>query len=649
MDETKELLAINTIRMLGMDAINKANSGHPGMVLGSAPTMYTLFNHFINATPKKSNWINRDRFVLASGHASMLLYSTLHLCDYKVSIDDIKNFRQLGSLTPGHPEYKHTEGIDATSGPLGQGIAHAVGMAMAEAHLAAKYNKDGYKIFDHYTYALCGDGDMQEGITQETISLAGHLKLNKLIVLYDANNVTLDGGLDLSFDEDVEKRFKACNWNVLRVNDANCIKDTQKQIKKAKKSDKPTLIIIKSIIGYMSSKQNTSKVHGSPLGEEDTNNIKKQINWNYKEFEVPNKVYELYKKNFARRGKNAYNKWKRLYKEYSIKYPKLYAEIEASFNNELGSINYPNYEIGYKEATRSTSGKVINEIAKQIPCLMGGAADVSGSVMTKINDVSVFDANNYAGQNINYGIREFAMSCAQTGMLLHGGIRSFIGSFLVFSDYFKASIRMASLMKIPAIYVLTHDSIAVGEDGPTHQPIEQVSSLRLIPNLVTFRPGNANETSLAWRYAIESKNNPVCLILSRQEIVNDTNPSYEDFIKGAYVASKEQNKADLTLLASGSELHLALDLQKELLKKGKDVRVVSLTSTNLFDKQSQTFKNNILGNKRSKVVAIEMGSPDLLYKYADKVIGISSFGKSGKAKDVINDFGFNVENLVNKL
>lgn len=651
-------LCINTIRMLGMDAINQANSGHPGMVLGSAPTMYTLYNDFINTTPKDYAWINRDRFVLASGHASMLLYATLHLCgcgagnspeEGTFSIETLKHFRQLHSDAPGHPEYSAGSGIDATSGPLGQGIAHAVGMAMAEAHLAAIYNKEGYPIINHYTYALCGDGDLHEGVTQEAISLAGHLKLNKLIVLYDRNNVTLDGALNMSFEEDVKKRFESCGWNVLQVKDANIIKDTKSAIKKAQKSKKPTLIIITSIIGYLSTNQNTNKVHGSPIGVADTDRIKQEIGWKEPPFTVPSAVYEQYKEHFYKRSKAVYNRWRRMMISYRVKYPELAKQLQDSLDGNLPDITYPSYEIGYVESTRKTSGKVINAIAPQLPYLIGGAADVAGSVMTKINDAKTFDSSDYSGRNINYGIREFAMSCAQTGMLLHGGIKSFIGSFLVFSDYFKASIRTTALMKIPAIYVLTHDSIAVGEDGPTHQPIEQISALRLIPNTIVLRPCDANETALAWRYALQSKDKPTCLILSRQDLITAANPSYEDYLRGAYVVSKEKNVAQLTLLATGSEVHLAIEVQNELIKHNIDSRVVSLTSMELFDRQPASYRAAILGNSRSKVVALEMGRPDIWYKYAKQVFGITSFGASGKAKDVIDYYGFTATKIVEEL
>ncbi|MCK9198154.1 MAG: transketolase [Bacilli bacterium] len=646
--DNNQQLAINTIRILGVDAVNKAKSGHPGMVLGSAPTMFTLYSNFINANPKKSLWINRDRFILASGHASMLLYATLHLCKYNVSIDDIKNFRQLDSKTPGHPEYGHTDGVDATSGPLGQGIAHAVGMAMAEKFLSSKYNREDFPIFDHYTYSLCGDGDLFEGVTQEAISLAGHLKLNKLILIYDCNSVTLDGNLDMAFSEDVKKRFESCEWNVLVVDDANNIDITNKMIKKARKSLKPTLIITKSIIGYLSKNENTCKVHGSPLGEEDAALIKEKISWKYDDFEVPQEVYDVYEKTFIKRGKKNFNKWNRMYKNYKNIYPELAKDLENNLNNSFSNIEYPSFPLNYKEATRNTSNKIINVIAKNISNLVGGAADVAKSVNTNIIDGGEFSYLNYSGRNINFGIREFAMSCAQTGMLLHGGLRTFVGSFLVFSDYFKASIRTASLMKLPAIYVLTHDSIAVGEDGPTHQPIEQLSSLRLIPNVNVLRPANANETSLAWKFAVESKKSPTCLILSRQDLVVDCEiPNYSEFIKGAYVASKECNKAIFTIISSGSEVNLAINAQKELLKVGIDVRVVSMPSWNLFNNLSSKEQLKILKNDRENTIAIEMAASSILYKYAKYVYDINTFGKSGKASDVIANYKFSTADIVN--
>lgn len=640
-------LSINTIRLVGNDAINKANSGHPGMVLGSASIAYTLFTRFLKATEKDSKWYNRDRFVLASGHASMLLYMNLHLCGYKISMEDIKNFRQLGSKTPGHPEYGHTDGVDATSGPLGQGIAHAVGLAMAEKYMAETFNKEDCKIVDNYTYALCGDGDMQEGITQEAISLAANLNLNKLIVLYDANKVTLDGDLKSSFKEDVKKRFIATGWNVLEVDGFNVV-EVEKAIKKAKKNtNAPTLIVCNTIIGYLSSNQGTCKVHGAPIGA-DLERIKDELEWEYESFVIPNEVYRHYQETFCKRGLKEYRKWKRLLRQYHMLYPKDYEDYMNAINgNYIKNIIYPSYPVGTNEATRVTSGKVINAIAPQIRTILGGASDVAKSVNTLINNANIFalEAN---GKNVYYGIREFAMSCAQTGMLLYGGVRPFVGCFLCFSDYMKPSIRTAALMNMPSINILTHDSVAVGEDGPTHQPIEQVNSLRIIPNCVTFRPSGAIETVHAWRYAIENKNGPVNIICSRQNIPTICDVCYEDYCKGAYLI-KDVKNPDLVILATGSEVPLANDVATKLEETGKKVRLVSITSIELFEKQSEKYQHKILGDNRDKVVAIEMGNSSIWYKYAHKVLGIDTFGASGKANHVIDSFGFTVDKIIEKL
>ena len=638
-------LSINTIRMLGIDATNAADSGHPGMVLGSAPIIYTLFTKHINALPRKSEWINRDRFVLASGHASMLEYATLHLCGYKVSIDDIMKFRTVGSITPGHPEYHHTDGIDCTSGPLGQGIAHATGMAIAEKFLSAKYNRDGLNVIDHYTYALCGDGDMQEGLTQEAISFAAHQKLNKLIVIYDANAVTLDGPLSWSFSEDVKGRFIATGWNVIEI-DGFDIKKVDEALVEAKESkEKPTLIIAHTIIGYGSVNQGTNKVHGSPIGYDDAKQLKAKFDWNYPEFTVPDEVYNQYSKTFGKRGKKSYREWNAIMSEYQVKYPELASEFINAIDGVVPTIDFPKYDIGFKEPTRKSSATAINVIAKKIPYFIGGAADVAGSVNTNIKDGGVFSAENPIGRTINYGIREFAMSCAQSGILLHGGLRTYTGSFLVFSDYYKASMRLACLMKIPAIYVLTHDSIAIGEDGPTHEPIEQVSALRLIPGMTVIRPADANETMHAWKYAIENKNGPVSLIFTRQNLTVDGTCTYDEFKNGAYIVSKEKEVANYTIIATGSEVNLAIKAQKILLERGIDVRVVSMPSTNLFNKLSVRKQNLILGNKRNKVFAVELGSPDLLYRYASRVFGMTTYGASGKGEEVCKFFGFTPENL----
>ena len=573
-------LSIATIRSLGIDTINKANSGHPGMVLGSAPALYTLFNKELNIYNKEAEWINRDRFVLASGHASALLYSMLHLTGFDVTIDDLKNFRQLNSHTPGHPEIEMTHGVDASSGPLGQGIPMAAGMAMAEKFLASQYNKENFDIIDHYTYVLCGDGDMQEGVTYEAASLAGHLSLGKLIVLYDANKVTLDGPLSMSFSENVKKRYEACNWQVLEVKDGNDINEIHKAIKKGKKEQfKPTLIIVNTVIGFGSANQGTNKVHGAPLGKEDGKNAKLSYGFDHDEFYVPEEVYEDFKKKTIKRGKSKFNKWNKLFNEYKEQYPTEAKQLEDAIAGKY-SLNIDellkNYPVGHNDATRNTSLEVIQEVAKQNPTFLSGTADLASSTKTKIKDEDDFSVENYNGRNLVFGIREFAMVAIMNGMTLHKGVKVSAGGFLVFSDYFKAAVRMACLMKLPIILPLSHDSIAVGEDGPTHQPIEQFAMLRSIPNMHVIRPGDAVEMAAAWKLAIESTENPTALILTRQNVETMENSSVEGVSKGAYVIGKEENHLDAIIIASGSEVNLAMKAKKVLFEKGIDVRVVSM-------------------------------------------------------------------------
>ena len=570
-------LSIATIRSLGIDTINKANSGHPGMVLGSAPALYTLFNKELNIYNKEAEWINRDRFVLASGHASALLYSMLHLTGFDVTIDDLKNFRQLNSRTPGHPEIEMTHGVDASSGPLGQGIPMAAGMAMAEKFLASQYNKENFDIIDHYTYVLCGDGDMQEGVTYEAASLAGHLSLGKLIVLYDANKVTLDGPLSMSFSENVKKRYEACNWQVLEVKDGNDINEIHKAIKKGKKEQfKPTLIIVNTVIGFGSANQGTNKVHGAPLGKEDGKNAKLSYDFDHDEFYVPEEVYEDFKKKTIKRGKSKFNKWNKLFNEYKEQYPTEAKQLEDAIAGKY-SLNIDellkNYPVGHNDATRNTSLEVIQEVAKQNPTFLSGTADLASSTKTKIKDEDDFSVENYNGRNLVFGIREFAMVAIMNGMTLHKGVKVSAGGFLVFSDYFKAAVRMACLMKLPIILPLSHDSIAVGEDGPTHQPIEQFAMLRSIPNMHVIRPGDAVEMAAAWKLAIESTENPTALILTRQNVETMENSSVEGVSKGAYVIGKEENHLDAIIIASGSEVNLAMKAKKVLLEKGIDVQI----------------------------------------------------------------------------
>ena len=649
-------LSIATIRSLGIDTINKANSGHPGMVLGSAPALYTLFNKELNIYNKEAEWINRDRFVLASGHASALLYSMLHLTGFDVTIDDLKNFRQLNSRTPGHPEIEMTHGVDASSGPLGQGIPMAAGMAIAEKFLASQYNKENFDIIDHYTYVLCGDGDMQEGVTYEAASLAGHLSLGKLIVLYDANKVTLDGPLSMSFSENVKKRYEACNWQVLEVKDGNDINEIHKAIKKGKKEQfKPTLIIVNTVIGFGSANQGTNKVHGAPLGKEDGKNAKLSYGFDHDEFYVPEEVYEDFKKKTIKRGKSKFNKWNKLFNEYKEQYPTEAKQLEDAIAGKY-SLNIDellkNYPVGHNDATRNTSLEVIQEVAKQNPTFLSGTADLASSTKTKIKDEDDFSVENYNGRNLVFGIREFAMVAIMNGMTLHKGVKVSAGGFLVFSDYFKAAVRMACLIKLPIILPLSHDSIAVGEDGPTHQPIEQFAMLRSIPNMHVIRPGDAVEMAAAWKLAIESTENPTALILTRQNVETMENSSVEGVSKGAYVIGKEENHLDAIIIASGSEVNLAMKAKKVLLEKGIDVRVVSMPCQEFFDQQDEQYKEAVLPNAMRKRLSVEMASSFGWHKYVGLdgiTMSINEFGKSAPAQDVIQSYGFTVDGVVENI
>lgn len=646
---SKELqtLSINAIRATVIDTINKAKSGHPGMALGSAPIMYTLFTRHLVANPADPMWFNRDRLVFSAGHASSLLYTMLHVAGYKLSMDDLKSFRQLGSLTPGHPEFKHTAGVDATSGPLGQGIAQAVGMAMAERAVKAQYPQ-GKALCDHYTYVLCGDGCLQEGISQEAISLAGHQKLNKLILFYDSNAITLDGKLELSFSENVKMRFKASEWNVLEVEDGNDVEAIDEAICKAKTSkSKPTLIIVHTIIGYGSAKQGTNKVHGSPLGEEDGASAKAIYGYKYPEFTIPQEVYDHFKATFAKRGEEAQKAYNKSLLAYKEAHKGAFKKFEKALAGDVSSyfVKEPKFALDDAQASRNSSGKCLNELYNKIPFLMGGSADVAGSVMTKIEGGINFEPKSAKGRNINWGIREFAMASAQNGMLLHGGVKTYVGCFLVFADYMKSAVRMAALSKLPAIYLFSHDSIAVGEDGPTHQPIETLAMLRSIPNVNVIRPCDSRETYAAWRRALESKETPTALILSRQGLPL-LGSKYKEVSKGAYVISKEHKHIDATLIATGSEVSLAIGAQKELLAKGIDVRVVSMPSWFDFENQSEEYKESVFGVCRCKRFAVEMLSTFGWHKYAAHVKGIDTFGLSAPAKDAIKAFHFSVEDLV---
>ena len=580
----------------------------------------------------------------------------LHLTGFDVTIDDLKNFRQLNSHTPGHPEIEMTHGVDASSGPLGQGIPMAAGMAMAEKFLASQYNKENFDIIDHYTYVLCGDGDMQEGVTYEAASLAGHLSLGKLIVLYDANKVTLDGPLSMSFSENVKKRYEACNWQVLEVKDGNDINEIHKAIKKGKKEQfKPTLIIVNTVIGFGSANQGTNKVHGAPLGKEDGKNAKLSYGFDHDEFYVPEEVYEDFKKKTIKRGKSKFNKWNKLFNEYKEQYPTEAKQLEDAIAGKY-SLNIDellkNYPVGHNDATRNTSLEVIQEVAKQNPTFLSGTADLASSTKTKIKDEDDFSVENYNGRNLVFGIREFAMVAIMNGMTLHKGVKVSAGGFLVFSDYFKAAVRMACLMKLPIILPLSHDSIAVGEDGPTHQPIEQFAMLRSIPNMHVIRPGDAVEMAAAWKLAIESTENPTALILTRQNVETMENSSVEGVSKGAYVIGKEENHLDAIIIASGSEVNLAMKAKKVLFEKGIDVRVVSMPCQEFFDQQDEQYKEAVLPNAMRKRLSVEMASSFGWHKYVGLdgiTMSIDEFGKSAPAQDVIQSYGFTVDGVVENI
>ena len=646
-------LCIAAIRSTIIDGINKAKSGHPGMALGSAPILYTLFTNHLVANPKDSKWMNRDRFVMSSGHASMLLYTMLHVAGYKVTMDDLKNFRQLNSSTPGHPEVGVTDGVDASAGPLGQGIGQAVGMALAERILASMY-KEGERIFSHYTYCLCGDGCLQEGISQEAISFAGLHKLNKLIMFYDANNVTLDGALDMSFNEDVLKRFQASNWNTILVKDGNDINAINNAIKKAKKSsEKPTLIMVNTIIGYGSNNQGKCNVHGAPLGEEDGKHAKEVYGYNYPPFTIPQEVYDTFKSTFIKRGKKQEKLWKQDLEAYRNEYPEEYEKIMATKDNDVSSylenVNIT-FEKGFKDSTRNTSQVVLNEMQKALFNLYGGSADVAKSVMTKIIGGSDNTPSNPSGHNINFGIRELAMSAIQNGMLLHGGLRTYVGCFCVFSDYVKPTLRLGCLEEVPAIYLFSHDSIAVGEDGPTHQPIEQLAMLRSTPGNYVYRPCDANEVVAGWKFALQATKHPTCLILSRQALPLLEGSSSPDLSKGGYVISKEKGaKPDFTIIATGSEVSLAIAAQEKLAQENIDVRVVSLPCIELFLEQGEKYVEEVFATPYEKRLSIEMLSTFGWHRFSKNVMGIDTYGKSAPASKVIEDFGFNVDAVVQKV
>ena len=637
----EENLAINAIKFLGVDMINKAKSGHPGIVLGAAPIAYTLFTRHINIDPKNPNWKNRDRFILSAGHGSALLYALLHLIGV-LSKDDLMNFRQLGSLTPGHPEYGHTPCIDMTTGPLGQGISSGVGMAIAEEYLGSYFNDEKHQLFDHYTYVLCGDGDLQEGVCQEAMSLAGHLGLKKLIVLYDSNGIQLDGDVKMACSENNKMKYEAMGFSYQFVSDGANVDEIDKAISKAKTSDKPSLIEVNTVIGAGSKNEGTCTVHGSPIGVDDANELRKLLDWSCSPFEIPSEIYEFFRNTVEKRGQEKKKLWDMMVDDYlssSSKKESLLMYLE----DKREDFDYDKFQIGFVDATRNVAAKIMETIQDKSPLIIGGAADLTRSAMVKGNDGN-FSKEKRLGRNICYGVREHAMGAIANGIAL-SGLKTFTAGFFVFSDYMKPAMRLSSLMGLPVMFFFSHDSIAVGEDGPTHQPIEQLSCLRTIPNMNVMRPCDANETLFAIKWAYKAQNTPSTIVLTRQKVTTLDGTSQEGFNNGAYIISKEKGPLDGILLAAGSEVSLAIEAQKCLEEEEIYTRVVSMPSMYLFDQMSKEYQNEILP-KNVKTLAIEMGSSAMWYKYANEVMGIDSFGISAPMNVTLNQFGFNKEGVV---
>lgn len=647
--------SVNTIRTLAMDAVQKANSGHPGAPMGLAPVGYVLWTRIMKHNPGQPDWPNRDRFVLSGGHGSMLLYALLYLTGYDISLDDIKQFRQWGSKTPGHPEYGHTPGVETTTGPLGQGVTNAVGMAMAERHLAARFNQPGYDIVDHYTYAICGDGDLMEGVTSEAASLAGHLGLGRLICMYDDNGISIEGSTDIAFTEDVAKRFEAYNWQVLTVEDGNDLDAIEQAVHRAQADDqRPSLIAVKTQIAYGSpNKQGSADAHGAPLGEDEVCLAKAFLGCDKDaRFYVPEEILAHCRK-AVDRGREDENQWQALYKAYADKHPKLADQWVSAISGFLPR-GWDENLIAFSPedgpvATRGASGQALNALAERLPTLMGGSADLAPSNKTYLNNSHEFQKGAYDGRNIRFGVREHAMGAIMSGMFLHGGIRPFGGTFLVFADYVRPAIRVAALMKLPLIYVFTHDSVAVGEDGPTHQPVEHLASLRAIPNLLVLRPCDANETAEAWIQAVKTNNQPVVLALSRQKLpVLDPEKTRGQLAKGGYILSDCDGRPDILLLATGAEVHLALAAQEKLAQKDIKARVVNMPSWELFEKNSEAYKNSVLPPEVTTRLAVEAGIAMGWERYVGsrgKVIGMTGFGASAPGGAVLEKFGFSAENV----
>lgn len=650
-----DALGVNTLRTLSIEAVQKANSGHPGLPMGAAPMAYALWTRHLKVNPRTSkNWADRDRFILSAGHGSALLYSLLHCSGYNVSIEDLKQFRQWGSRTPGHPEVTHTDGVEATTGPLGQGIAMAVGMAMAEAHLAARFNQTGYTIVDHFTYTLCGDGDLMEGISQEAASMAGHMQLGKLVILYDSNDISLDGSTSKAFTENVGQRFEAYGWQHILVKDGNDLEAISAAIEEAKaETEKPALIEVKTIIGYGAPEQGTSAVHGAPLGNAGISAAKSIYGWEYPDFTVPEEAARRFKETMVDEGEKAEAAWNERFANYSNDYPELAEQFKQAFAGELPAdwdAALPQYDTNSNQASRVSSKEMIQELSKSVPYLWGGSADLSGSNNTMVAAEKDFESGQYEGRNIWFGVREFAMAAAMNGIQLHGGTKVYGGTFFVFVDYLRPAVRLSAIQHAPVVYVLTHDSVAVGEDGPTHEPVEQLASLRCMPNVQMIRPADGNETRAAWTIAMKTTDKPTVLVLSRQNlpVIKGTKELADKKVEmGGYVLSPQKGSTpEGILIATGSEVNLAIAAQKILAADGIDVSVVSLPSFDLFEKQTAEYKEQVLPKAVTKRVSIEMGSSFGWERYVGDrgaMLSIDIFGASAPGDKVIEEYGFTEE------
>lgn len=655
----KDQLAIDTIRALSIDAIEKANSGHPGLPMGAAPMAYTLWTRHLNFNPQSKDFFNRDRFILSAGHGSALLYSLLHVSG-SLELEELKQFRQWGSKTPGHPEYRHTDGVEVTTGPLGQGFAMSVGMALAESHLAGKFNRDQFDIVDHYTYVLASDGDLMEGISHEAASFAGHNQLDKLIVLYDSNDISLDGDLDKSFSEDTKQRFEAYGWNYILVENGNDLDEIDNAITQAKSQQGPTIIEVKTIIGFGSpNKAGSNGVHGAPLGEEERALTFKEYGLDpEKRFNVPEDVYEIFKSTMLKRANENEEAWNNMLKNYSEAYPELAEEFKLAMSGKLPN-HYadalPEYDLNHSGASRADSGEIIQKLSEFVPSFFGGSADLAGSNKSNVKEAKDYNKDTPEGKNVWFGVREFAMGAAVNGMAAHGGLHPYAATFFVFSDYLKPALRLSSIMGLNSTFIFTHDSIAVGEDGPTHEPIEQLAGLRAIPNMNVIRPADGNETRVAWEVALESEQTPTSLVLTRQNLPTldvDKQTVENGVRKGAYIVFETEQQLEYLLLASGSEVNLAVEAAKELEQQGKGVRVISMPNWYAFEQQSSDYKESILPSDVTKRVAIEMASPLGWHKYVGiegKVIGINSFGASAPGDLVVEKYGFTKENILKQV